>query len=94
MLPVIDVLAVTDLSQVDDVGEEFVQAVFVKHYTTPAPCFAGRPLLGAPAAPLQLPDRRDQRPESEIELEDRSDPLGLFGVHHQLRVREIVAQHR
>src|SRR6202011_2803164 len=89
-------LPVTDLTAVDDVGQELMQAV-PREGLAPAPRSLARPpALVPPAPPFELLDRGHQTLVLQVKRKDSAHALGFGRVDDQLGAARlyVVAQQR
>src|SRR5262245_32137395 len=96
MLAGIGFLLVPDLADVDDIAQQVMQAGLDERLTANLLALAARPLLGAPAAAVELLDDRQQALVLQVQSEDRTNPFRLVLVDDQAYATAInvVAQDR
>src|SRR5207247_8034766 len=70
MRAVVDFVLMFDLADVEDIGQQLVQAWLGERSPAPRSAFAAYPTLVDPATPLQFLDHRSQRLVLQIQLED------------------------
>jgi hypothetical protein len=96
LLAVVDLVLVTHLAHVQDVGQQPPQAHLGERLAAAVPARTRPPTLVRPAPLLQLAHQRRQRPVLQQQREDGPHALGLLGVDRQaLAARvQVVAQQR
>lgn len=94
VLPLVNLGFVLELAEVSDVSQHPVQHVFVVRASALSCAFLGRPLFGSPAARVEFLNHADQAFVLHVEVEDRSNLLGLGLIQNELGIDHIVTKWR